>query len=165
MPSRPPNPGGNSNRRFHVKHVARLTVIAAIAFVATGCSEDIQRFWSGVSAVSGATVPGYTVVAAAQAFDGSELMGAAYLRLQRCTATSGPVCRIPAATPIIKGAFGSGRIARDELKVQLRAACSADFAAGRECSAGIPVASYDTLVAATKTIDDATAAWRAATAK
>ncbi len=148
-----------------MKHFARFAAAAALASVLVGCSGDAKRFWDGVGAVSSATVPGYTVVAAARAFDGSELLAAAYLGLPRCAATSGPFCRIPSATPVIKGAFQSGRLARDELKVQLRAACAVDFAAGRECSAGIPIASYNTLVAATKTIDEATAAYRAATGK
>jgi hypothetical protein len=146
-----------------VKRFARLAVAFALAVVLTGCAGT--RVGELFNTVSGATVPGYTVVAAAQAFDASEIAAAAYLGLPRCTATSGPACRIPSATPIIKGAFQSGRIARNELKVQLRAACTAEFNAGQPCSAGIPVASYNTLVAATKTIDDATAAWRAATGK
>lgn len=149
-----------------MKHFGRLFAAAALVTTLAGCSAaDVGRLWQGAGAVSSATVPGYTVVAAAQSFDGSELVAAAYLGLPRCTATSGPFCRVPGATPIIKGAFRSGRIAREELKVQLRAACSADFAAAKECSAGIPVASYNTLIAATKTIDDATAAYRAATGK
>src|SRR6185436_19053369 len=108
-------------------------------------------------------VPGYTVVAAAQAFDGSQLVAAAYLRLPPCPASRSIGCRVPADTPIIKGAFLSGRIARSELLVQLRAACAAEYAAGAECTAGIPIASYNTLVAATRTIDDVTAAYRSAT--
>lgn len=147
-----------------MKHLARIALIASLALLA-GCSGDTKRFWDVAETVASASVPGYTVVAAAQAFDGSQLVAAAYLGLPRCTATSGPACRAPSATPVIKGAFRSGRIARNELKAQLRAACAADFRAGRECSAGIPVASYNTLVAATRTIDDATAAYRAATGK
>lgn len=153
---------------FHVKSFARLALIASFAFL-PDCSGDAKRLWDTVGAVSGAvstaTVPGYTVVAAVQTFDGLELAGAAYLGLPRCTAMSGPACRVPSATPVIKGASRSGRVARSELKAQLRSVCAADFAAGRECSAGIPVASYDTLIAANKTIDDATAAWRIATGK
>lgn len=148
-----------------MKHFARFAAVVAAVAVLAGCSGDAKRFWDGVGYVSRATVPGYTVVAAAQAFNGLELVGAAYLDLPRCTARSGPACRVPSATPIIKGAAHSGRIALDDLKVQLRAACAADFEASRECNAGIPVASYNTLVAATKTIDNATAAYRAATGK
>lgn len=150
---------------FHVKHLFRPALLAAALSTLPGCSADVGRFFAGVSAVTTATVPGYTVIAAAQAFDGSQLAAAAYLQLPRCSTWSGPACRAPSATPIIKGAFRSGRIARDEIKVQLRAACAPDFAVGRECSAGIPVASYNTLVAATKTIDDATSAYRAATGR
>lgn len=145
-----------------MKHF-RFALIASLALVLAGCVG--KNVTSLISTVSGATVPGYTVVAAAQAFDGSELIAAAYLRLPRCTAMSGPVCRVPSATPVIKGAFLSGRIARNALKAQVRQACAAEFAASQPCNAGIPVASYDTLVAATKTIDDATAAYRAATGK
>lgn len=148
-----------------MKHFARIAAVALISIAATGCSKDFTRLWDGVGAVANATVPGYTVVAAVQSFDGLELAGAAYLGLPRCTATSGPACRVPSATPIIKGASQSGRVARSELKRQLRAVCAADFAAGRECSAGIPVASYNTLIAANKTIEDSTAAWRAATGR
>lgn len=145
-----------------VRFFTRLSLATAIAVILSGCVGT--RVGDLIGTVSGATVPGYTVVAAAQAFDGSELAAAAFLGLPRCPRNA-PLCRPPSATPIIKGAFQSGRIARNELKVQLRAACAADYAANRECTAGIPVASYNTLIAATKTIDDATAAWRAATGK
>lgn len=152
-----------------MKTIIRLAVTAGLALMAAGCSADFTRFFAGVGTVAGtvagATVPGYTVIAAAQTFDGSQLVAAAYLRLPICRPTSGPACRVRSATSIIKGAFAAGRIARNELKVQLRAACAAEFAARTECTAGIPVASYNTLVAATRTIDDATAAWRAATGK
>lgn len=149
-----------------MRHSFRNWIAASsLALVLAGCSGDAKRLWDGIGAVSSTTVPGYTVVAAAQAFDGAELGAAAYLGLPRCTAASGPACRAPSATPVIKGAFRSGRIARDELKAQLRIACAADFAAARECSAGIPIASYNTLVAATRTIEDAIVAWRAATGK
>ncbi len=141
----------------------RIVIAIVLAVTVSGCAGT--RVGELFNTVSGTSVPGYTVVAAAQAFDGSELIGAAYLGLPRCTPTSGPACRAPSATPIIKGAFQSGRIARNELKAQVRIACAADFAASRECSAGIPVASYNTLIAATKTINDATAAYRAATGK
>lgn len=151
-----------------MKHFARLAIIASLAFL-PDCSGDAKRFWdtvgTGVSAVSGATVPGYMVVIAVKTFDGLELAGAEYLGLRRCTATSGPVCRVPSATPIIKGARNAGRIARRDLKTELAAACAGDFAAARECSAGIPVASYNTLISANKTIEDSTAAWRAATGR
>lgn len=149
----------------HLSRLAGLAVAAATLLVIPDCSGDAKRFWDGVGTVANATVPGYTVVAAVQSFDGLELAGAEYLGLRRCTATSGPVCRVPSATPIIKGASQSGRIARTALKGQLMAVCAADFAAGRECSAGIPVGSYNALIAATKTIEDATAAWRVATGK
>ncbi len=148
-----------------MKHFSRIAIIVASLALLPDCSGNAARFWQGVGTVSSATVPGYTVVAAAQAFDGSELLAAAYLDLQRCSATSGPVCRVPSATPVIKGAFRSGRLARNKLKALVRQACAAEFAAGQPCNAGIPVASYNTLVAATKTIDDATAAYRAATGK
>lgn len=148
-------------RGIVVKHLSKLLACAALSLTISGCAE-ISRFWAGVSVVAGASVPGYQVVAAAQSFDASELVAAAYLRLPTCTVSSGPACHRPADTPLIKGAFLSGRIARDELKVQLRAACSTQYAANQECTAGIPVASYNTLVAATQTIDSATAVYRAA---
>lgn len=144
-----------------MKRLSTIAAIAAVSLAVTGCAQ-IASFWAGVGVVAGATVPGYTVVAAAQSFDASELVAAAYLRLPTCTVSSGPACHRPADTPLIKGAFLSGRIARDELKVQLRAACSTQYAANQECTAGIPVASYNTLVAATQTIDSATAVYRAA---
>lgn len=152
-----------------MKHFASFALAASLAFAVSGCSGDAKRFWDDLGVVSGtvagATVPGYTVVAAVQSFDGLELVGASYLGLRRCSATSGPLCRVPGATPILKGASQSGRVARATLESQLRAVCAADFAAGRQCTAGIPVASYNTLIAANKTIDDATAAYRAATGK
>lgn len=149
-----------------MKHFLRTCLIAtSLVLGLTGCSRDFQSFWDGVSAVSTATVSATTVVVAAQSFDGLELVAAAYLDLPSCRAVSGPACRVPSATPIIKGAAKSGRIARNELKAQLRIACAAEYAAGKECTAGIPIASYNTLVAATKTIENATAAYRAVTGK
>lgn len=145
-------------------HVKRLAAVALLAMALGGCA-GLQTIVGDVRAVSGATVPGYAVVAASKTFDGTEVAAAAYLDLPNCARTSSPLCRVSGATPIIKGAFKSGRIARDALKVQLRAACAVDYAAGRECSAGIPVASYNTLVAATKTIEAQIAAYRTATGK
>lgn len=148
-----------------MKQHLKIVFAAVLALAVAGCSGDIKRFWDSATAISKTTVPGSVVLASAQAFDGAELFGAAYLDLPLCTARSGPACRIRSATPIIKGAFQSGRIARDELKAQLRIACAVEYAADKECTAGIPIANYNTLIAATKTIEDATAAWRMATGK
>lgn len=147
-----------------MKRLSTIVAIVAVSLSIAGCAE-LSSFWSGVGVVTGASVPGYQVVAAAQSFDASELVAAAYLRLPACTAGRALGCHAPSDTPMINGAFRSGRIARDALKVQLRAACSTAYAANQECTAGIPVASYNTLVAATQTIDNATAAYRAATGK
>lgn len=147
-----------------MNRLSTIVAIAAVSLSVAGCAE-LSSFWSGVGVVTGASVPGYQVVAAAQSFDASQLAAASYLRLPTCTALNNIGCHRPADTPIIKGAFLSGRIARNELKVQLRAACATQYAAGQECSTGIPVASYNTLIAATQTIDNATAAYRAATGK
>lgn len=142
---------------------ASLLVSIAAALAVASCSTGSSRLWEGVEAVSSATVSAKTVFVAAQSFGGAELAAATYLGLRRCTEATRPICREPGATPIIKGASQSGRIARDELKAQLRVACAAEFAAGTECDKGIPVASYNTLVRATEAISRATAAYRTAT--
>lgn len=110
-----------------------------------------------------ASIPAKDVIVGSKTFDGLEVAAAGYLDLPVCRDSNRPFCHERSATPTIKGAVRSGRIARNMLKAQVRQACAQEFAAGVECTKGIPVASYNTLIAASKTIDDATAAWRAAT--
>lgn len=146
-----------------MNHVLRLAIAAVVASTLAACTRDTQLFLEGAHAVSTAEVSGTAIVVATRAFGGAELLAASYLNLRRCTQGTRPLCREASATPVIKGAVYSGRIARDELKAQLRAVCAAEYAVGAECTKGIPVASYNTLVRATKTLEDAMAAYRAAT--
>lgn len=140
----------------------RIILPIVLALALAGCAQ-MKNLWDGIGAISGTTVSGQTVLIAAKTFDGVEIFATNYLSLRRCASDTRPICRESSATPIIKGAIQSGRIARNNLKTQLRAACAVEFAATQNCTAGIPIVNYNTLVAATNTIKDATAAYRAAT--
>lgn len=140
----------------------RFIAVISLALALGGC-ELVNDLGAITGEVSGASVSATTVTVAAKSFDSLQLLAASYLGLKICTATNRPICREKAATPIINGAIQSGRIARNALKKQLRTACAAQFAQRVPCTAGIPVASYNTLVAATGAISDATSAYRAAT--
>jgi hypothetical protein len=141
----------------------RILVASALMSVLASCQNGSGTLFDAVSTVSTASIPAQPAVAAIQAFDGVQVLAASYVSLRRCTATNRPICREAGATQIIRGAANSGRIARNEVKRQLRLACAQEFAQGAPCFKGIPVASYNTLIAASKTINDATAAYRAAT--
>lgn len=138
-----------------MKRLAILLTAVAVA----GCSGTLIN---GISTVAGASVSAKAVFAIAQSFGAAEIAAANYLRLPRCAPATRPICREPGATPVIKGAARSGRIARDAMKRELRAACAVEFDAGVECEKSIPVANYNTLATAITTISDATAAYRAA---
>lgn len=87
------------------------TLYAGLLFVAlvfSGCTT--------LQAVTGARISATQVVIAANAFDALEATASGYLRLRRCTPTSGPVCRSPAATAQIVPAIRSGRVARNNLE-------------------------------------------------
>ena len=124
--------------------------LALACFATTGCAE----LRDAVSTVTQASVTPEEVTLAASAFDGFEVLATNYNRLRRCDGSNGPVCRDPSVTPVLRAAVRTGRVARNNLKQFLRD------------HPGQPLGTqgdYDALVAATKTIRDATAAYRTAT--
>lgn len=88
--------------------------IAALSllFVLGGCA-NFQNAWN---VLTSAQVTPQTVVVAANTFDALEATATAYLKLRRCSATSGPVCRDPGVTKKIIPAVRSGRVARNNLE-------------------------------------------------
>lgn len=141
-----------------MKHLQRLALVAGLALFASGC-----QTWDIFQRVTAATVSSKTVVLGIQAFDGTQIIAASYLRLPICRPTDGPICREREATPVIKQAVAGGRRARNSLKAEIRRVCAADFDAGRECTQGIKAVTYNSLVDASETIKNVTAAYRAAT--
>lgn len=102
----------------------RLFAVAAlIGLVAPSlgaCTTFTQKFEAVASAVSGATVDPQAVLIASNTFDGLQRTATNYLRLKRCSAVSGPICRSPEATKKIIPAIRAGRVARNNLQLFLK---------------------------------------------
>ena len=140
-----------------MKHIARLAAVAFFALSLAGCAGTLAKVDSFVSSVSSTVssvaVTPKDVVIAASAYDVVAVTATNYQRLRRCTGSNGPACRDPALRKKIDAAVYAGRAARNNLKAYLRAHPGVTT---------VKLADYDTLVAATKTLQDATAAYRAA---
>ena len=139
-----------------MKHIfSRLAVAAVLAISLAGCAgtlDKIDSFVSSATSVVNSAVTPKDVVIAASAYDVA-VTATNYQRLRRCNGSNGPVCRDPALRKKIDAAVYAGRAARNNLKAYLRA---------NPGITTVRLADYDTLVAATKTLQDATAAYRAA---
>src|SRR6185312_146307 len=92
--------------------------------------------------LSGTSVSPTAVYVAANAFDAVEVTATNYLKLKKCSATSGPVCRSVTATKQIIPAVRSGRVARTNLE---------NFMAQNPGALG-PVGLYNALTSATSTL-------------
>ena len=140
-----------------MKHIfSRLAVAAVLAISLAGCAgtlDKIDSFVSSATSVVNSAVTPKDVVIAASAYDVVAVTATNYQRLRRCTGSNGPACRDPALRKKIDAAVYAGRAARNNLKAYLRA---------NPGITTVRLADYDTLVAATKTLQDATAAYRAA---
>lgn len=140
-----------------MKHIfSRLAVTAVLAISLAGCAgtlDKIDSFVSSATSVINSALTPKDVVIAASAYDVVAVTATNYQRLPRCNGSNGPVCRDPAARKKIDAAIYAGRAARNNLKAYLRAHPGVTT---------VQLADYDTLVAATKTLQDATAAYRAA---
>ena len=140
-----------------MKHIfSRLAVAAVLAISLAGCAgtlDKIDSFVSSATSVVNSAVTPKDVVIAASAYDVVAVTATNYQRLRRCNGSNGPVCRDPALRKKIDAAVYAGRAARNNLKAYLRA---------NPGITTVRLADYDTLVAATKTLQDATAAYRAA---
>ena len=89
----------------------KLVLVAALAVGVAGCS-TLQNTWD---VITQSKVSPTVVIVAANAFDALEATATNYLRLKKCTSTTMPVCRSPAATAQIVPAIRSGRAARNTL--------------------------------------------------
>lgn len=134
------------------KSMTRAGLILTMALSLTACAETVAKFESAYTTFTSASVSPKAVVVAASAYDVAEITATNYTRLRRCTGTNGPVCRDPALRTKIDGAIYAGRVARNNLKAFLRA---------HPGQLG-PQGDYDALVAATSTLNQATAVYRAA---
>ena len=116
------------------KILLTFTILLSLA----GCA-SIQNAYS---TLNGTTVSPTAVYVEANAFDAVEATATNYLRLKKCTATSGPVCRNANATKQIIPAVRAGRVARTNLE---------NFMQQNPGALG-PVGLYNALTAATATL-------------
>lgn len=87
------------------------------AIVLAGCLlASCASLQNAYNAATGANVNPTTVIVAANTFDALEATATNYLKLPKCTASNGPICRDPAATKAIIPAVRSGRVARTNLE-------------------------------------------------
>lgn len=98
-------------KRFLILPLMLLTLIGAPL---AGCG-TFGALQTAVSTVTETKVDPDAVYVARNAFAIVEVTATKYLRLRRCSATSGPVCRSPAVTAQIIPAVRSGIAARKEL--------------------------------------------------
>lgn len=111
----------------------QLAAVALLSMLA-GCASLDPLFSASVSPQS--------VIVAANSFDAIEATATNYLKLPTCSATSGLICKVPAAVAQIVPAIRSGRTARNSLEALLAA----------NANASIPVARYKTLTTAISTL-------------
>ena len=116
----------------------KIIIALALAFGIAGCA-SIQNAYD---TLNGTTVSPTAVYVAANAFDAVEATATNYLRLKKCSTTSGPVCRDPSATAKIIPAVRSGRVARTNLE---------QFMKDNPGALG-PVGLYNALTTATSTL-------------
>ena len=89
-------------------------LLAAIAIaLSLGACAQIQNDWA---AITGASVSPTAVIVAGNSFDALEATATNYLRLKKCSASTGPICRNPQATTVIIPAIRAGRSARNNLE-------------------------------------------------
>ena len=93
----------------------KLIILSLV--LSLGACAQIQKDWEVVTGVS---VSPTAVIVAANSFDALEATATNYLRLKKCSASSGPVCRDAKATAVIIPAIRSGRSARNNLEQFLK---------------------------------------------
>ena len=94
-----------------MKHFRLL--FSATALLALGACSQLQNDWNTLTSTQ---VTVTTVTVAGNTFDALEATATSYLRLPRCSASSGPICRNPSITKAIISAVRSGRVARNNLE-------------------------------------------------
>lgn len=123
----------------------KLLIAATLALSLVGCA-NLQNAYN---TVTGASVSPTAVYVAANSFDAVEVTATNYLRLKKCSPSSGPVCRDPAATAKIIPAVRSGRVARNNLLAFMKA---------NPGQLG-PVGLYNALTSATQTLQQVEATY------
>jgi hypothetical protein len=103
-----------------------------------GCA-SWQNAWNTLTSAS---VSPQVVFVAGNTFDALEATATNYLRLKKCSATSGPICRDPGATAKLIPAVRAGRVARNNLE---------QFLVDHPGQLG-PTGLYDTLQASISTL-------------
>jgi hypothetical protein len=94
----------------------RKLLLSLSLVLGLGACANLQNEWAKIAVLSSAQVTVTTVVVAGNTFDALEATATAYLRLPKCTASNGPICRDTNATKAIVSAVRSGRVARNNLK-------------------------------------------------
>lgn len=132
----------------------RLFMALAIVGSLAGCAQ-IQKtadtINNAVSVLTEVKVSREAVVLARNAFNAAEVAATGYTNLRRCTGSNGPICRDPAVRAKLKAWVLAGRAARNDLTRFMR---------DHPGELG-PKGLYDSLVAATATINDLIATYRA----
>ena len=94
----------------------KLISVIALALSLGACAQVTKVY----DTITGASVSPTAVIVAANSFDALEATATNYLRLKKCSASSGPVCRDAKATAVIIPAIRSGRSARNNLEQFLK---------------------------------------------
>lgn len=94
------------------KILAAAMLAATLSFGVAGCS-TLQTAWDVATSTK---VSPAAMVIARESFNSVEIVATRYLRLKKCSAVSGPVCRDPAATRIIIPTVRNGVLARNNIK-------------------------------------------------
>lgn len=125
-----------------------LTFALGASLLLGGC-ETFQKFQNAVSVAvtTEVTVPSNKIIAAANAFNGVQIIAEKYISLPRCGANSTFACRDPYATAEIITNIRKGRIVRDELVDFVERNCP------KEGPCNLPLAGkYDALQTAITTV-------------
>ena len=118
--------------------MSKIVLVVSLAFALAGCAQLTNAY----NVLTGTSVSPTAVYVAANAFDAVEATATNYLRLRRCSASSGPVCRDPKVSSQLIPAVRAGRIARNNLEAFMKA---------HPGQLG-PTGLYDALTGATATI-------------
>lgn len=142
-----------------MRRLASILLVVSLAFTVGGCAAELAKLKAGYQAAQNAImsplageIAPKAALAAVSTFDGLEVIATRWWRLPRCTGTNGPLCRDPAYGDRIDAAVMSGRSARNNIKAFIK----------DHRGAAVPSTLYDVIIAANTTINEATAAYRAA---
>jgi hypothetical protein len=98
------------------KFIAAAMLAVTLSVGVSGCG-TIQQAWDIATSTK---ISPAAMVIARESFNSVEIIATRYLRLKKCSATSGPVCRDPAATRIIIPTVRNGIVARNNMVAFMR---------------------------------------------